>query len=158
MPKPKPKSKRTPKGISSKINKEYGLGPVKLPLWGWGAVALGALWFYFHFIRPSQDAGTDQGSGIASGALGGGGGGGVPGGGGGVPGRNRHHKHRRHHDRTPIRRCPRGYHRVGHRCDPNRKPRPLVTPKRTLATENRATHRRPSSGTLSGRVAGNHHR
>src|SRR5206468_332663 len=110
-PKPKPKGKRTPKGISGKINKEYGIGPVKLPLWGWGAVALGALWFYFHFIRPSQE-GTDQGSGIAAGsaAPGGGGGGGRPG------GRRRHHRHHRHHDRTPIRRCPPGYHRVGHRC------------------------------------------
>lgn len=78
------KAPPAPKGIAAKINHEVGIGPLKLPLWGWGAVALGAWWLWFHVIQPytaaqaSASDTTDSGYGgenLGSGSGGGGGGG-----------------------------------------------------------------------------------
>lgn len=94
MPETKTKRKapaKTTGGVD--INKKVG----PLPLWGWGAVGLGAWFFYTHYISPSQTTPAPDLSGSPSfGGIGGSagrsprggtrGGGGSGGGGGGTGG------------------------------------------------------------------------
>ena len=97
MPKTAPK----PKGFDKLTKgKKYGVGPIQLTPYEWGAVGLGSYFIYSHFIRPTtaaENAAADTSSGItdyasagmssSGGASGGGGsgGGGSGGGGGGGP-------------------------------------------------------------------------
>lgn len=105
--KAKPKAKAAPKGVGGKLNAEYGVGPLKLPLWGWGAVAVGGVWFYFHFIRNASPADTTAGDQTGADATQGaspfaryGGGGGSTNAGGGHGGRGGGRNHHHHHHGT----------------------------------------------------------
>jgi len=105
--------KTTGKGVMGKVNATYGVAGLKLPLWGWGAIAFGGYWIWRHVF--SQGGASADGASGSDGTTGIAGGGGMGSGdfGGGVndnatnPG--------------SIATCPPGYHQERHRCVPNRK-------------------------------------
>lgn len=81
-------------GLASTVSKPYGVGPLKLPLWGWVAVAVVAYYLYKNYASGADAGTTDLGYGGAAmaGPSGGGGGGQT-----GDASRDHHHRHRRRH-------------------------------------------------------------